>query len=119
MNFIADENVERQVVARLRQDGHQVFDVANMDPGISDDEVLSLANESQAVLLTADQDFGELVFRQGRSTMGIVLIRLAGLHPEKKAALVSSMINMHEEEIRNSFSVITSGLLRIRKLIPH
>lgn len=34
MNFIADENVERQIVARLRQDGHQVFDVANMDPGI-------------------------------------------------------------------------------------
>jgi len=38
--------------------------------------------------LTADKDFGELVFRQRLLHSGIVLIRLAGLKPETKAELV-------------------------------
>ena len=42
--------------------------VLEMDPGVSDDVVHNLANESQSLLLTADKDFGELVFRQRRVT---------------------------------------------------
>ena len=64
MILLVDESVDRQVVDRLREDGHTVSYVAEMDPGISDDDVLSLANEKEAVLLTADRDFGELIFRQ-------------------------------------------------------
>jgi hypothetical protein len=40
MNLLADEGVERQVVERLRRDGHGVMYVAEMEPGITDDEVL-------------------------------------------------------------------------------
>ena len=55
MILLVDESVDRQVVDRLREDGHTVSYVAEMDPGISDDDVLSLANEKEAVLLTADK----------------------------------------------------------------
>lgn len=48
MNFLADESVDRQIVERLRQDGHQVWYVAEMEPGVSDDVVLNLANEKTA-----------------------------------------------------------------------
>jgi len=85
MNFFADESLDRQIIARLRQGGHAVLDVTEIDPGISDDKVLSMANESKAILLTADRDFGDLVFRQGRLTEGVVLIRLSGLPSTKKA----------------------------------
>ncbi|MFW6207042.1 MAG: DUF5615 family PIN-like protein, partial [Gemmatimonadota bacterium] len=40
MRLLCDEGVERQTVERLRTDGHDVAYVAEMDPGISDDEVL-------------------------------------------------------------------------------
>ncbi len=43
MNFLADESLDRQIITRLRQDGHVVMDVTEMDPGISDDKVLSMA----------------------------------------------------------------------------
>lgn len=56
MNFLADESVDRQVVDRLRQDGHAVRYIAEMEPGISDDRVLDLANQEADVLLTADKD---------------------------------------------------------------
>lgn len=44
MNFVADESVDGAIVKRLRQDGHQVSYVAEMEPGISDEVVLGLAN---------------------------------------------------------------------------
>jgi predicted nuclease of predicted toxin-antitoxin system len=64
MNLLADEGVDRQIVERLRQEGYSVLYIAEMDPGISDDLVLDKANQVEALLLTADKDFGELVFRQ-------------------------------------------------------
>ena len=65
MNLFADESVDRPVVERLRQDSHDVAYVAELAPSITDDEVLRNANDRSAVLVTADKDFGELVFRQG------------------------------------------------------
>ena len=99
MNFFADESLDRQIISRLRQGGHAVLDVTEIDPGISDDKVLSMANESKAILLTADRDFGDLVFRQGRLTEGVVLIRLSGLPSTKKTGLVSALINTAKKKI--------------------
>jgi len=79
MNLLADENIEQQVVERLRQDGHAVLYVAEMEPGIPDELVLQRANDERSMLITGDKDFGELVFRQGLVHLGVVLIRLAGL----------------------------------------
>ena len=116
MNLLADESVDRQIVDRLRQDGHAVRYVAEMDPGISDDTVLDLAYREADVLLTADKDFGELVFRQGRLTSGILLVRLAGLSPARKADVVSSSVSQHSAELPGAFAVLSARSLRIRRL---
>ena len=44
MNLVADEGIDRPVVERLRQDGHQVVYVAELSPSIPDEEVLRHAN---------------------------------------------------------------------------
>lgn len=44
MNLFADESIDQPIVERLRDHGHRVWYVAEMDPGISDDMVLDLAN---------------------------------------------------------------------------
>jgi predicted nuclease of predicted toxin-antitoxin system len=74
VNFLADESVDRQIVDHLRQDGHHVWYVAEMEPGVSDDAVFDLANREEALLLTADKDFGELVFRLRRLAPRVVLV---------------------------------------------
>ncbi len=117
MNFLADESVDHQIVERLRQDGHHVWYVAEMEPGISDDTVLALANREAALLLTADKDFGEMIFRQRLHMHGIMLIHLAGLSPKRKAKLVASVINQHGMELPNAFAVIAPGVFRIRRVV--
>jgi predicted nuclease of predicted toxin-antitoxin system len=116
MNLLADESIDRQIVDRLRQDGHLVHYVAEMEPGIPDDIVLHLANQEAAILLTADKDFGELVFRQHRVTLGVILVRLAGMSPTHKAEIVSSTIGQHLTELPRRFAVIAAGIFRIRRL---
>jgi predicted nuclease of predicted toxin-antitoxin system len=116
LNIVADESVDRQIVDRLRADGHSVQFVAELDPGVDDQAVLLKSREANAVLLTADKDFGELVFRQGLTQSGVVLIRLAGIAPERKADLVSGAFAQHSQELHRGFSVLSPSALRIRKL---
>jgi len=116
MNFLADESVDKPIVEALREKGYIVGYVVEMEPGISDDAVLNLANQENAVLLTVDKDFGELVFRLRRIATGVVLIRLSGLSTTRKAEIVSQVISQHEEELLGAFTVITPSTVRIRKV---
>lgn len=115
MNLLADESVERDVVERLRADGHTVVYVAELSPSITDDQVLDEANERSALLVTADKDFGELVYRLGRVHAGVVLTRLAGLSLAAKAETVSQLFRDHETELAGAFCVIAPGSIRIRR----
>lgn len=114
MNLLADESIERFLVDRLRKDGHSVLYIAETDAGAPDEKVLQLATQVQAILLTEDNDFGELVFRYGRVSAGVLLIRLARLSRKRKEDVISSVIREHAEEIKYTFAVVTPGLIRIR-----
>jgi predicted nuclease of predicted toxin-antitoxin system len=114
MNFVADENVDQPIVTRLRAAGHTVLAVVEMEPSISDEEVLEIANEREMVLLTGDKDFGELVYRDRRYAFGIVLIRLAGQAATAKAELVASVVEEHADRLVHAFTVISLNNVRIR-----
>jgi predicted nuclease of predicted toxin-antitoxin system len=89
--------------------------VAEMSPGVTDDDVLRLATEEGALLVTSDKDFGELVFRQGRAHSGVVLLRLHGTDPSQKGTLTSAVIAEHGEKLANAFSVLEHRQVRIRR----
>lgn len=118
MNLLADEGVDRQIVERLRLNNHNVLYVAEMEPSITDEVVLKRANEHHALLITEDKDFGELVYRQQLVHVGVVLLRLMGLNSLTKAQLVSKVFEEHGDEILDAFTVISPGMLRIRKSRP-
>jgi predicted nuclease of predicted toxin-antitoxin system len=116
VRLVADESIDRPIVERLRRRDHEVVFVAELDPGLPDDAVLALANDRNALLLTGDKDFGELVFRLGKVTAGVVLVRLAGLKPQRKAAIVEASVTRYRRELSGAFTVIAPGGVRIRKV---
>jgi len=117
VNFVADESADQQIVAQLREEGHAVQYIVESGPGASDAEVLELAKRKRMILLTADKDFGEMVFRQRQVTEGVIFIRLAGQSQKRKAEIVASAVKRHGEELFRAFSVITPSGIRIRKPI--
>jgi predicted nuclease of predicted toxin-antitoxin system len=86
-----------------------------MAPGISDEAVLSESRSTGSILITSDKDFGELVFRRHEASTGVLLVRLSGVKPETKAALVSAAIRGHADELAGAFAVLSVGSLRIRR----
>jgi predicted nuclease of predicted toxin-antitoxin system len=114
VKLLADEGVDAPIVARLRADGHDVTYVAELAPGITDDAVLDLANAEARILITADKDFGELVFRQRRVSLGVLLLRLAGLGLEARAETASQAIAAHGEQMTGAFAVVSPGAVRVR-----
>ncbi|HXH11047.1 MAG TPA: DUF5615 family PIN-like protein [Alphaproteobacteria bacterium] len=76
-----------------------------------------MANQRGALLLTADKDFGELVFRRGRISAGVLLMRLAGLSPGTKATPVCAVIQEHANELSQPFTAVSPGMIRIRRRI--
>lgn len=116
MKIVADECVDDEIVSRLRKDSHEVIYIAEVSPGILDEDVLILADNDNTLLLTADKDFGELIFRQGLVKRGILLYRLPELSKSEKAEIISAAIAEHENELLDSFSVLTENSIRIRKV---
>ena len=115
MELVADEGIDRQIVDALRSDGQHVDAIAESCPGATDDLVLAMAAQAGALLLTFDKDFGELAYRQGRASAGVLLVRLAGETPTRKAELVVRVVASRGPELVGAFSVLESDRLRIRR----
>src|SRR5882762_2317110 len=60
--------------------------------------------ESNAILQTADKDFGELVFRQHLIHSGVLLMRLGGLIPDVQAELIVRALEQHSDELNIGFA---------------
>ena len=116
MKFLADENIDQQIVHVLRERGHEVLYVVEMESGVDDDFLSDLTNEENAILITADKDFGEIVFRQERVLYGVVLLRLSGINPLEKASIVAAAVEEHTSELPQAFTVVSPETIRIRRV---
>lgn len=112
--LLADESVDFRIVEHLREGGYEIEAIVEINPSISDEEVLSLANEMGLVLITEDKDFGELTYRLRKPNQGIVLIRMSGLPIEEKIGKVLIVMNSYLPELRGKFTVISKDRVRIK-----
>jgi predicted nuclease of predicted toxin-antitoxin system len=115
IHFVADESVDATIFAALRQEGYFVYSIQESQFGIIDEQVLDIANERKAVLLTEDKDFGELVYRLKLPHCGVFLMRLIGLTSEEKAVAALTTVKYYIQEMPYNFSVLKDGKVRIRK----
>lgn len=114
MNILADENIAFSIITRLRADGHLVELMAEIAKGDPDTSVLDIANQRDAVVLTEDKDFGELIMRHQMRAVGVILIRLSGFSPTERAEIISRVIRVHESKLPGAFTVIRPRTVRIR-----
>jgi predicted nuclease of predicted toxin-antitoxin system len=117
MNILADESVDGMIVRGLRAAGHDVDAIAELDPGVSDDVVLQRAADAGRILVTADKDFGELVYRMRRAHAGVILLRLAGLTSGERSSLVVEVFRTRAAELPGAFVVIDLDSVRVRRPI--
>ncbi len=113
--IVADECVEYEIVLLLRQNNIAVLSIMESHSGIKDTQVLKIAVEKKAFLLTEDKDFGELVFRFQLAHEGILLVRFPNNYdPDLKAEKVVKTIVEKFKDIDNRFCVLDENKLRTR-----
>lgn len=116
MNILADENFPGDAVRALRREEHDVVWIAEISPGISDDEVLALAQAEDRVVVTFDKDFGELSFRVHLSALsGVILFRISMESPAQVAALAVTAIESRSDWAGH-FSVVEDDRIRMTPL---
>lgn len=77
MNFLFDENFPKAARLRLESRGHQVFDFRDLgSEGDPDSEVMRVAFEHTAVILSTDRDFFHTLGHQFPDHSGIVVVAL-------------------------------------------
>lgn len=116
MRFLADENVSRQVVERLRADGHDVIAVGQSGQGATDKHVVEMAKAEGRLLITEDRDFGELVVRQRLGIAGVMLLELDRLTNNAEANRVGDVVSIHADKLVGNLVVIEPARLRLRRL---
>src|SRR6476661_3705026 len=97
MKILADENIPRMTVERLRELGHDVRDVrGTLSEGFADPDLWRIALEEKRVLITTDRGFTE--YRKAEHP-GILIVRLRQPNRRKiHQAIMLTMERFQESE---------------------
>lgn len=115
MRFLIDECTGPSVAKWLEERGHDVYSVYEKSRGSDDETILSIANKNNYILITNDNDFGELIFRQKKPHKGIILLRLEDSRPKNKIAVLNKLLQSYSDQLNNNFVVVTEKKVRIIK----
>jgi predicted nuclease of predicted toxin-antitoxin system len=114
MKFIVDESTGAVVVEYLRTAGHDALAVAEAMPQADDQTILTRAASEGRILVTNDKDFGELVFRGGQGSQGVLLLRLHDESRANRLRVVKAVLEQHADRLAGHFTVATEAGVRIR-----
>lgn len=113
MRFVVDAGVGTSVERLLRELGHFVEAVRDLDPHLPDVEVLARARYHQAIVVTMDKDFGDLIFKERLPHHGVLLLRLEEATGPERANVVRLILEQHGAELPERFAVFQHDRLRI------
>jgi len=68
MQFVVDECIGPGVTRWLRGQEYDVISIFDAARGSVDEDILAWAEREDRILITADKDFGDLVFRDGHTS---------------------------------------------------
>lgn len=111
MKILVDENLPRIVADHLVELGHLVRFARELGLGRPDAELLGWAGLDE-LFITEDKDFGDLIFRDQHATHGVLLVRLAGVSPSRRAALVAATVTTLDSTLFGRFTVLSAGGIR-------
>lgn len=115
MRFLVDESTGKRLAKFLLQDGHDVVFVGDVMPSASDEQVLEQAEREDRVLVTDNKDFKELIFRIGKPSKGVILLRTSTLSPAERLGILQDLFDT-VEEITGTFIVLTEHAVRVRDI---
>lgn len=103
------------MVSWLRTEGHDVVSIFETARGAADLDILAQAVHEGRVVITADKDFGDLVFRDRLPHLGIVLLRLDDKTSRNTQRVLSALFDQYADDVAQAFVVVTESSVRVSR----
>lgn len=118
MRFLLDMGISVGVAAALRKLGHDATHLDESGLGkLSDEEVLRKADADQAVVVTHDLDFTDLLASGAARLPSVILFRLRDMRPSSVFARLEAVSAHHGDQLRaGAIVAVTEAQIRIRSL---
>lgn len=114
MKLLANENFPLKSINILKELGFDITAIAETCSGITDKEVMKIAENEERTILTFDRDYGELIFKYGyRPKKGVIYFRWNIFQPEAPANFCAKLFNEFHGNFENKLTVIDDdGFMR-------
>lgn len=117
MRFLLDMGLPPRVTQWLRDQGHQAEHIREIDRCSLDADILTMALERGAVILTSDKDFGDLIAQANLHRPSVILFRLTPAPTEVIVQRLKPVLDEYQELLKEGCLVtIAIGKPRFRKL---
>lgn len=114
--IVCDENLSQRWINLIKESGYETFSVREHFAGITDMEVTKIAIDKNALIVTEDKDFGDIVFAQNIKNVSVALLRYDQPDYETIANLLLSTLQQHFKSQEHCFYTITKQQVRRRRL---
>ena len=112
IKFLADVNVEKELVDYLSGQGYDIKWIPDFDCEMLDEDLLRMANLEKRILITNDKDFGELIVLQRKLSTGVILFRVKGQRTQDKVKLMRKLLEKYGDKLLCHFVVATRNKFR-------
>jgi len=113
VKFFADPSGAGPVILALRQAGHDVLVIAEVEKRAVDERVIERALSERCVLITEDRDFGDLVYGHGRQSAGVIFVKFHSRARHAKPTAVVEAVAKLGVRLQDAFVVVEPGRVRI------
>lgn len=114
--ILADENIDYRIIESIKSVGIDVQSVYDNARGISDEQVIELAQNPPRIILTEDKDFGEWVFAHKVEEISVVFLRYRFDETSKMIDILKNLLQYRLEDLMGHFTTITTKKIRRRKI---
>ncbi|MCB0127901.1 MAG: DUF5615 family PIN-like protein [Caldilineaceae bacterium] len=113
MKFLADVNASGATVTLLEELGYDVAQVVTVDGRMRDEAILQWALDEARIVITTDQDFEEMIWREQRAHCGV--LRLENVpRAVRKQLLVDTLTQYGKELAAGAIVIATTRKVRVR-----
>ncbi len=116
--FIADIHISPLTVIELQKKGYNIIRVTDKLPATTlDKEIIQLAYQEKAVMITQDLDFSAIIAQSGLNGPSVISLRVANAKPDIITQILIRVLPLIEAELREGAIVsIDEKEYRIKKL---
>lgn len=108
MKFLIDEDLSPKLVRLFQKLGYSSIHIREIKLSLGDSQILEIAVDQDYIVVTADKDFGELVFKDSKSHQGVIFLRLEDQTIENTIKVLMWFFSIYsDQKLESHFITIT------------